>query len=193
VTAGAPGGTLLTAPGNITLQGFTTTGGMLTVQNGGIFAVTGAVNLAGNLAQTGAGGVSLASSIISGGGVQFASPVTASNASITTAGGSITFDQVVVGSGSTSSLALNSGAGAIGLQSVSGLGSLELQTSGQLSLGNNIAVTSLSSSGVTGQVVIAGSDVSIQSTSGDINFAAAAGINGSITRRSVAIDQQRLG
>ncbi|MBU6510028.1 MAG: hypothetical protein KGQ73_07595, partial [Gammaproteobacteria bacterium] len=176
-TAGAPAGTVLTAPGNITLQGFTTNSGLLTIQNGGSFAVTGPVTLAGGLTQTGAGGVALASSITSGGNVQFGSPVTVSTASITTAGGNIDFNQAIAGSGGGSSLALSSGAGAIDLQAVSNLGSLILQTAGVLSLGDSVSVADLLTSGVTGGVVIAGASVSISTANSNVNFSSASGIN----------------
>ncbi|MGB9430193.1 MAG: hypothetical protein WCC11_10040, partial [Gammaproteobacteria bacterium] len=181
VTSGASGGTTLTAPGSITLDGFTTTNGALTIQNGGIFAVTGPVVLSGALAQIGAGSVLLDSSINgSGGNVQFASAVSVGSgaaASITSSGGNIIFDQGVTGSGGTSSLALNSGAGNINLQAVSNLGNLGLLTSGVLSLNGDISVNNLSAAGVTGKVLIAGANISIN-TGSNIDFSHAVGING---------------
>ncbi|MGH8283429.1 MAG: beta strand repeat-containing protein, partial [Gammaproteobacteria bacterium] len=181
VSSGAPGGTILTAPGSISLQGFTTTLGALTVRNGGTFLVSGPVNLGGALDQTGAGPVVLDSSISSrGGNVQFASPVTVDSgaaASIAT-GGDIIFNQNITGSGNTSSLALNSGAGNINLQAASNLGTLNLQTSGTLSLGGNLTANNLLTAGVTGNAFITGANVSINTTDSNVDFSHATGING---------------
>ncbi len=180
VTSGAAGGTTLLASGNVTLQGFTTTKGALTILNGGTFAVTAPVLLSGALNQTGAGPVSLSSSITSNGGnVQFASPVTVNGiAAITTNGGNILFNDNITGTGTSSSLTLNSGAGNIGLQAVSDLGTLGLQTSGTLSLGGDISTNDFLAGGVTGGVVIAGSSIHIDTANSDVDFSHATGING---------------
>ncbi|MGH8280512.1 MAG: beta strand repeat-containing protein, partial [Gammaproteobacteria bacterium] len=178
-SSGAANGTVLTALGAITLQGYTTTAGGLVINNGGTFAVTGPVVLGGALDQLGAGPVQLNSSISSNGdNVQFASTVAAGAGSVSTQGGDIEFAQTITGSGSASSLTLNSGAGTIGLSSVSGVGSLVLQTSGALLFGNNIAVNSLTASGVTGAIVVAAPTVSVVTTNGNVDFSLASGING---------------
>ncbi|MGH8379192.1 MAG: beta strand repeat-containing protein, partial [Gammaproteobacteria bacterium] len=181
VSSGATGGTTLTASG-ITLQGFTTTLGALTIQNAGTFLVSGPVNLSGGLNQTGAGPVVLDSSInSSSGNVQIASSVTVSSgatASIATSGGDIIFNQNIVGSGSTSSLVLNSGAGNINLQAASNLGILNLQTSGTLSLGGNLSANNLLAAGVTGNILVAGVNVNITTVNSSVDFSHAIGING---------------
>ena len=185
VTSSAAGGTTLSGPGNITLQGFATTRGVLTIQNGGTFTVAGPVNLSGALAQVGVGPVLLDSGITSSDdSVRFASHVTVgagAAASITTNGGVITFNQSITGSGGSSSLALNSGAGDINLEAVGNLGSLSLQTSGVLSLGNNLSANNLLTTGVTGNVIIAGTNVDINTTNSNVDFSHAAGINGLTT------------
>ncbi|MGA9852407.1 MAG: hypothetical protein WBR15_05690, partial [Gammaproteobacteria bacterium] len=182
VSSGATAGTTLTAPGSITLQGFTTTRGALTINNGGIFAVTGPVNLSGALAQIGVGSVLLDSSITgSGGSIQFASPVTVGSgavASINTGGGNLVFNQSITGSGASSSLTLNSGAGNINLESVGDLGSLSLQISGLLTLGKSISTNNLLATGVTGDVIIAGANVGISTADSNVDFSHATGING---------------
>ncbi|MGH8397596.1 MAG: beta strand repeat-containing protein, partial [Gammaproteobacteria bacterium] len=181
VSSGATGGTTLTASG-ITLQGFTTTLGALTVRNGGAFLVSGPVNLSGGLDQTGAGSVVLDSSISSrSGNVQFASSVSVGSsvaASITTSGGNIIFNRDITGSGSTSSLALNSSAGNIELQATSNLGTLNLQTSGTLSLGGNLSANTLLTTGVTGNVLIVGTNVNISTANSSVDFSHTTGIDG---------------
>ncbi len=182
VTSGASGGTTLQTPGNITLQGFNTTRGTLTIQNGGTFMIAGPVNLNGALAQTGAGPVVLDSNVTSNGGsVQLASPTavgSGTTASIATGSGAIIFDQGITGSGGASSLTLNSGVGNINLQAVSNLGSLILQASGTLSLGNGISANSLLTSGITGSIAIVGASVSVITANTTVDFSHATGING---------------
>ncbi|MGH8415152.1 MAG: beta strand repeat-containing protein, partial [Gammaproteobacteria bacterium] len=181
VSSGAAGGTTLTASG-ITLQAFTTTLGALTIRNGGTFLVSGPVNLSDGLDQTGTGPVVLGSSINSrSGNVQFASSVTVGSgaaASIVTSGGDIIFNQNIAGSGSTSSLALNSGAGNIELQAASNLGTLNLQTSSTLLLGGNLSANILLTTGVTGNVLVAGANVNISTANSGVDFSHAIGING---------------
>ena len=180
VTSSAAGGTTLLAPGNITLQGFTTTKGALMILNGGTFSVTGPVSLSAALDQTGAGPVSLSSSVTSSGGsVQFASQVTVNgSAVITTNGGNIFFTQGITGAGSSSSMTLDSGVGNIDLQTVANLGTLSLTTSGMLLLGNDISASSLLATAVTGDVVIGGSNVHINTANSNVDFSNATGING---------------
>ncbi|MGA9856034.1 MAG: hypothetical protein WBR29_12235, partial [Gammaproteobacteria bacterium] len=180
VTSSATGGTTLLAPGNVTLQGFTTTDGELTIMNGGTFAVTAAVSLGGSLDQMGAGPVSLGSSITSSGGdVQFASGVTVNgSADITTHGGNIIFNQGMTGTGGSAYMTLDSGAGNIDLQAVANLGTLSLTTSGALLLNDDVNSSSLLATSVTGGVVIDGQNVHINTTNSDLDFSSATGING---------------
>ncbi|HVC29488.1 MAG TPA: hypothetical protein VNF48_08095 [Gammaproteobacteria bacterium] len=183
VTSSAAGGTTLLAPGNITLQGFTTTKGALTILNGGTFAVTGPVSLSTTLNQTGAGPVSLSSSITSSGGsVQFASPVTVNgSANIATNGGNIIFNQAITGASGSASMILDSGAGNISLQTVTNLGTLSLTTSGTLLLDSDITAGTLLATAVTGGVVIGGSNVHINTVNSDVDFSNATGIDGVAT------------
>jgi len=180
VTSDAAGGTMLLAPGNIALQGFTTTNGALTILNGGIFAVTSPVSLSAALNQTGAGPVSLSSSITSSGGnVQFASPVTVNgSASIATNGGNILFNKGITGASGSSSMMLDSGAGNIDLQTAANLGTLSLKTSGTLLLNNDITANNLLATAVTGGVVIGGSSVHINTVNSNVELSNATGING---------------
>jgi hypothetical protein len=191
-TSTASGGTTLTSSGAVSLQNFDSSGGALTISNGGIFTIAGPLSLHSNLIQSGAGGVVLSDNLVTNGhNAQFASAVTVAsgvNAAISSGGGSVSFAKAISGADATAALSLNSGSGGITLHGANTLSNLALNSSGQVALSGSYSIGKLTTSALSGKIVIAGNtDITTNDTA--IDLSPASGVDGATSGgQSLAID-----